>query len=179
MLPLQPGSKPVRYHVGVDASLSPDARHAVFASLESTARYQILIRDFPAATGQWKVSPHGGHAPRWSRDGRFVYYWTIGASAFADVEALRARGALAGADTLFRVQVDRTPAVVVHEPAMVAVVQTAGRAPWDLHPDGKRFIVAVQEANESASSDAAPATSRHVVVLNWFTELNEATNNRR
>jgi serine/threonine-protein kinase len=178
VLSLKPGAKPVRYHVGADASLSPDARHAAFAALESTMGYQVLIRDFPTAIGQWKVSPHGGLAPRWSRDGRFVYYWKLGV-ALADLDAVRPRGAVTSYDTLFRVQVVREPSVAVRAPEFVTVQQTAGRSAWDIHPDGKRFIVALQETEGPGSAGGAPATSRHVVVLNWFRELNELTNNRR
>jgi hypothetical protein len=178
MLPLAAGSSPARYHVGADASLSPDGRHAAFAVLEATTAFQILMRDFPTPVGQWRVSPYGGHAPRWSRDGRFVYYWKL-TSVFGVLEAASPLGAAVGVDTLFRVQVDRTPFVVVRSPELVTAQRTGGRAQWDLHPDGQRFIVVLQENDRSESAEGSRGTSRHVVVLNWFTELNELTTRQR
>jgi hypothetical protein len=182
-LSLSRGAKPVRYHAGSDASLSPDGRHAAFTFLESTPTPQVLIRDFPSAVGQWKVSPHGGQRPRWSRDGRFVYYWTFSTPGFSSdvlqIDGGRAGGLAVGFDSLFRAQVDRTSTVAVRAPELVTILRTGGLASWDLHPDGKRFIVAIPEGEEPGGSGGARGTSRHVVTLNWFTELNELTKNRR
>ena len=181
MLSLGPGSKPVRYHAGAEASLSPDGRHAALAMLEGTAS-QVLIRDFPTGAGQWRVSAHGGQRPRWSRDGRFVYYWKPGTPTLANVgpdfDAVRTQG-LTNLDTLFRARVDRAPGIVVRAPEVVAVMRAGGLASWDLHPDGKRFIVAVPDTEGAGAAGAQPGTSRHVIILNWFTELNELTDKRR
>jgi hypothetical protein len=76
---------------------------------------------------------------------------------------------------LFRVPVDRAPAIVVRPPELVTVQRAGDGAPWDLHPDGKQFLVAIPESDGSESTGVAQGTSRHVVVLNWFTELKELT----
>jgi Tol biopolymer transport system component len=57
------------------ASISPDGRWAAFISNES-GRNEINARPFPdaAAGGHWKVSSGGGQQPRWSGDGRTVFY---------------------------------------------------------------------------------------------------------
>jgi len=69
--------------------------------------------------------------------------------------------------------VDRTPAVVVRPPEVMATLDALGIQNWDLHPDGKSFIITVAAAAPSAAADtgATRAAPRHVVVLNWFTEL--------
>jgi Tol biopolymer transport system component len=177
MLSLEAGSKPVRYHAGAEASVSPDGRHAVFSVLESTPRYQVLIREFPTPVGQWKVPTSDGRSPRWSPDG-YVYYWKLGTNEGTAAALQPARGEV-GLDTLFRAQVDRDPSVVVRAPEVVTVQRLGIGALWDLHPDGKRYIVALPESDRSESADDSPAASRHVIVLNWFTELNQLTSARR
>lgn len=134
---------------------------------------EVLIRDFPTPVGQWKVSPQGGLRPRWSRDGRHIYYWKL-----ANLNPGNS-ASFESTDTLFRVQVDRSPSVVVRAPEFVAALRT-GRAFvwWDLHPDGRTFIVAIPNSDGSESSGGAPETSRHVVILNWFAELNELVSKR-
>ena len=174
-LSLDSGSTPQRYNAGSDASLSPDGRFAAITVLQTTAS-EVLIRDFPTPVGQWKVSPSGGLRPRWSRDGQFVHYWKAGTADEVDSQGVR--GFESSLDTLFRVRVERTPAVVVRAPEVVTVLRR-GLASWDLHPDGKRFIVAVPDRDGGRSTGISAETSRHVVILNWFTELNELTDRRR
>jgi len=103
-------------------------------------------------------------------------YWKAGTADEVDSQGVR--GFESSLDTLFRVRVERTPAVVVRAPEVVTVLRR-GLASWDLHPDGKRFIVAVPDRNGGRSTGISAETSRHVVILNWFTELNELTDRRR
>ncbi len=141
----------------IDLQVAVDGKLAAFAASESGAE-EIWIRDFPVPQGKWKVSPNGGSAPRWSPDGRAVYFWRTGSPD----------------DTLFRARVDRAPAVVVHAPEVVATLNAAGIQHWDLHPDGRRFIVAVAEVTVAAPAGGAagvPAVDRYLVVQNWFSEL--------
>ncbi len=140
----------------IDLQVSSDGKLAAFAASESGGE-EIWIRDFPVPQGKWKVSPHGGTAPRWAPDGRAVYFWRAGVPL----------------DSLFRARIDRSPNVIVHAPEVVATLDASGIQNWDLHPDGKRFIVAVTEgaAPASATGAAAPVTDRYLVIQNWFSEL--------
>jgi eukaryotic-like serine/threonine-protein kinase len=133
-----------------DMSLSPDGTLAVFAMTQRPGS-EIWIREFPNAVGQWKVSPSGGVAPRWSHDGQYVYYWKAATN-----------------DTLFRVRVQRTPAVVVRPPEAVATVRILGVQQWDLFPDDKRFVINTP-VSPTAVVDAS--TDRYVVTLNWLSTL--------
>jgi serine/threonine-protein kinase len=137
--------------------LSPDRKLLVFTSNE-TGDNQVWMRDFPVPQGKWNISRGGARAPRWSPDGRFVYFWRGGAPL----------------DTLFRARTDRTPTVVVHAPEVVAVVDAEGVQNWDLHPDGRRFIVAVAAGAPAATAAAAPQ-SRYLILQNWFGELRRLT----
>ena len=138
----------------IDLQVAADRKLAAFAASESGAE-EIWIRDFPVPQGKWKVA--AGSAPRWSPDGRDVYFWRGGPVV----------------DTLLRARVDRTPAVVVRAPVVVATLDAVGIQNWDLHPDGKRFIVAVPEAAAAVSPSAASAAgaNRYLVIQNWFGEL--------
>jgi eukaryotic-like serine/threonine-protein kinase len=54
-------------------SFSPDGRFLVYAS-DDSGRMEIYIRPYPGPDRRWQVSNEGGTHPRWSRDGRIVYY---------------------------------------------------------------------------------------------------------
>jgi serine/threonine-protein kinase len=136
--------------------LSPDGSFAAFDARESS-QFEIWLRDFPTPVGKWKVSPDGGQYPRWSPDGRYIYYWKTGPVV----------------DTLVRARVERVPSVVVRAPERVAMLDAAGVQNWDLHPDGKHFIVSVPDvrAPSTAASAVAEPTDRYLIVLNWFSQL--------
>jgi Tol biopolymer transport system component len=142
-----------------DATLSPDGKLVAFSARED-AQLNIWLRDFPTPVGKWKISPSAGNNPRWAPDGKSIYYVKLGT----------------GLDTLMRVQVDRTPSVVPRAPVVATTILRGiadGPGNWDLHPDGKHFIVAAPDP-----STVAPGVSdgsRFVVTLNWFTELRAAT----
>ena len=58
-----------------DPSFSPDGRWVAYSSNES-GTYEIYVRPFPAAGGRWQVSDGGGRFPRWSGDGKELFYRT-------------------------------------------------------------------------------------------------------
>ena len=55
------------------AQFSPDGRWVAFQS-NATGRYEIYARPFQAAGGNVPISTGGGVYPRWSRDGRELYF---------------------------------------------------------------------------------------------------------
>jgi Tol biopolymer transport system component len=150
-----------------DLQVSPDGRLATYTSVE-TGPADVWIRDFPVGQGKWRVSINGGRAPRWSPDGKDLYYWRIGAPTGS--------AATASTDSLFRVRVDRAPSVVVRNPQLLQTLRLAAPAAenWDLHPDGQRYIAVVSEQRPQVAPAAAPA-ARYVIVQNWFTELKVLT----
>ena len=52
---------------------SPDARWVVYETDES-GRPEVMAQPFPEPTGRWPVSTQGGAAPRWSADGKEIYF---------------------------------------------------------------------------------------------------------
>ena len=158
---VKPGATPQRYEGrgGNQSGLtrSPDGTLAAFSHSEADGGSDIWIREYPTPVSTWRATPTGGQYPRWSRDGNYVYFWKPGTPL----------------DTLLRVRVDRTPGVVVRPPEVMTIIDAMGIRNWDLHPDGKSFIVTVAGAAPSAAADtgATRAAPRYIVVLNWFTEL--------
>jgi eukaryotic-like serine/threonine-protein kinase len=155
------GSVPVSYLQSPfsewEPQLSPDRTLLAFTSNE-TGTDEVWMRDFPVPQGKWNISRGRGRAVRWSPDGRFVYFWRFGSPT----------------DTLIRVRIDRTPAVVLRAPELVAAINTNSVQNWDLHPDGRRFVVAVSVV-EAAAPAAVSRPARYLILENWFGELRRLT----
>ena len=52
---------------------SPDGHFVAYVAEES-GRPEIYVRPFPGPGQPWQVSQSGGKAPRWSRDGREIFF---------------------------------------------------------------------------------------------------------
>jgi eukaryotic-like serine/threonine-protein kinase len=159
-----PAGKPfpfVRNGIRRDARFSPGRagppRWIAYASQES-GRNEIYLRSFdpssptgsPANAGEWAVSRDGGVGPRWSGDGRQLFY-------------------LAPDRTVMVVDVTGNPASPTGIPR--ALFKPNGLQPrrpdlsfWDVSPDGKKFLFPIPVA---ANTAAVPFT----VVLNWTSLL--------
>ena len=57
----------------VAPALSPNGKWLAYVSLESGAP-EIYLTGFPDGSGKWQATPDGGNAPRWSRDGKKLFY---------------------------------------------------------------------------------------------------------
>ncbi|HSM07268.1 MAG TPA: protein kinase [Longimicrobiales bacterium] len=129
--------------------LSPDGSLAAYES-DETGITEIYVRGFPEPVGKRRISVGGGRDARWSADGDELYFW---------------RFVQNGPDSLFAVPLQREPDFVPGEPELLFVVDAFARG-WDVHPDG-RFLM-VQDVNNEWVGEP-----RYLVVLNWFTELEE------
>jgi Tol biopolymer transport system component len=72
-------SEPTPVHQGVasgetDAEVSPTGQWLAYESKE-TGENAIYVQPFPGPGPKVRVSERGGEFPRWSRDGRELYYW--------------------------------------------------------------------------------------------------------
>ena len=126
------------------AQFSPDGRWILYRSDES-GRSEIYIRDFapdrsPAFGDQkWTISRNGGDKPRWSADGKEVFY--IGADRMMTAVPIAVSG----------------KALQPGNPVPLFLTNLIGYTPYDVAPDG-RFLV-----NSLQDSQPQPIT----VVLNW------------
>jgi serine/threonine protein kinase len=74
-LPLEGDRKPALVlERGGNAKLSPDERWLAFQSGES-GTVQVYVVAFGGGQGKWQVSANGGIMPRWSKDGKELYYF--------------------------------------------------------------------------------------------------------
>jgi serine/threonine-protein kinase len=134
--------------------ISPDGKWMAYASNES-GQYEIYVRPFPEVNkGRWQVSTSGGRTPLWSPDGRELFYLN--------------------GDAVTRVSVEAEPTFKAGKPETLfrgTYVQTSTNdaQPWDISPDGKRFLM-MKEARAAPSTEAA--TRRQItIVVNWLEEL--------
>ncbi len=115
-----------------EPQFSPNGRWLAYTSDEST-EFEVYIRSFPDGGQRQKASEGGGGQPRWSPDGRELYYRnpSTGAAMAVDVTT----------DAALVVSSPRTQ----FASAMYGGFQTGYLRPtrhqWDVSPDGQRFLV--------------------------------------
>src|SRR5262249_47342260 len=126
---------------------SPDGRWIAYESNESGS-FEVYVRPFPAGAKSI-VSKGGGTQPRWSRDGKELYYVAPDTRLMAGTVAVSADGATIDA----KAPVPLFP---------VRLATGAGFAPGEpqyaVAPDGRFLLNTVAD-----ESNASPIT----VVLNW------------
>ena len=136
------------------ATLSPNGRWLAYTS-DETGQTQVYVAAYQARGAKALVSQGSGVEPRWSPDGRTLYYQ----GERDGVPYLYAVGVAAGAD--FAVT-GRTPLFDISqfEPA-------EPHANWDVSPDGTRFAMVQQ----------GPLTQM-VFVMNWPEEVRRQNGGR-
>ena len=149
-VPMKAGGerKPVPYlvtpAVEQQAQFSPDGRFVAYGSDQAGA-WEIYVQPFPDASGgKWMVSSGGGVEPRWSRDGKELFYFS--------------------GHTLMAVPVTLRPTFSVGTPVALfdAPIQpgySADSHRWQVTPDAQRFLLLA-----NAGKDQAPPLD---VVVNW------------
>jgi serine/threonine-protein kinase len=128
--------------------LSPDGRWMAYASNVS-GRFEVYVQPFPGPEGsRYQVSLAGGQSPRWSRDGRELFF----------VTDARPRRLLASV-------IHSSPAFTAEKPREVlpaAIDLPVGSTGYDVSPDGRRFLV----LRDVETPDRAVTSLQ--VVLNGF-----------
>jgi eukaryotic-like serine/threonine-protein kinase len=151
--------RPVPFHAGSGANsegrFSPDGRWVAFTSTDSGSP-EVQVLDFNSEAGASQltkdklivVSTGGGSKPRWSRDGKEIFY-------------------VSPDGTLMTVPVNTIGGFTPGEPQKLFHLPGAGqnysRIPYAVSNDGRRFLVAVPEGGQ--------AEGRVVVVANWMEAL--------
>jgi serine/threonine-protein kinase len=123
-------------------ALSPDGRWIAYSSSESGTS-QVEVRPFPNVKDRrWQISSRGGTYPKWSPDGRELFY-------------------LDGAGVM-RVAIATEPEFrpAIPERLFAWTNRGTGEKNWDVAPDG-RFLM----------KKVLPAEYTVNVVLNWVDEL--------
>ena len=143
--------------VEIDPAFSPDGRWIAYTSNES-GQSQIYVRPFPSGTGRWQISDSPGGYPRWSRDGRELFYRSDGGIMVATIEATGA-GLRTGKPQLLFKGSFRGGAAGLSLASNVF-------ADYDVAPDGKSFVMF-----PSGAGDHGDRAGLVTLVTNWFDEL--------
>ncbi|MDA2927430.1 protein kinase [Acidobacteria bacterium AH-259-G07] len=153
VLPLEGDRKPELFlgtrFAEVYPEFSPDGRWIAYMSNES-GRMEIYVRPFPGPGGKWQISTEGGRLPRWSPDGRELFYRNgnkmIAVAVRSEGESLRAG-----------------------KPRQLFEGSFPSLYPYpdyDITPDGKRFVMFKMDTEKEEA-----AFTHLNFVLNWFEEL--------
>jgi Tol biopolymer transport system component len=125
-----------------DARFSPDGLFIAYISDESgSGRYDVYVAPFPRGAKVRVSTAEGGRKPRWSLDGRELFY-------------------LSSDRRLIAVSVRTRPSL---ELGTAATLFTTGATTWsdfDVSPDGKRFIAIV-----------SPGEKPVAVVQHWISDV--------
>jgi eukaryotic-like serine/threonine-protein kinase len=131
-------------------AFSPDGRWLAYMSDESGSN-EVYVRPFPNPGGKWQVSTGGGGYPKWSRNGKELFYRTIDSKIM--VVTYTASGDSFRAD----------------KPQLWSPGQFTDRGGsfnFDLHPDGKRFAVL-----KASGTEQTPVVNKVSFIFNFFDEL--------
>ena len=129
-----------------NAEISPDGRWLAYES-NASGQNEIYVRPFPnVEDGQWLISSGGGTRPLWAPDGRELFYLAPGARLMA-----------------VDVQTEPSFAPGNAEEVFAGYYAPAGGRPYDISPDGERFLM----IKESAGVDS----TEFITVINWHEEL--------
>ncbi len=140
---VQPQSSQVRI---IQSRLSPDGHWLAYSSTESGPE-EIYITHFPSGKGKWQVSQGGATFPAWRGDSKEIYF--VGADG--DFHAV-------GVST----KNDELELEPVRTLFPTGNYTAPNGSPYDVAPDGKRFVFAMYPENKTAPL---------VLVSNWTGDL--------
>ena len=137
---------------------SPNGRWIAYSS-DASGDFEVYVRPYPVGPGQWRPSFDGGSQPRWSGDGRELFYRTNDGVMVVSVETEsesfghgRARELLRGSFLGGRRGMNLAGTVVLSD--------------YDVAPDGQSFVMFPRISTGIANNNVT-------LVLNWFEELKQ------
>jgi eukaryotic-like serine/threonine-protein kinase len=150
IVPLDPREKPRLLSVAntgtqTSGQFSPNGRFIAFTMLANGTPQNFVV-PFSGGNGMWQVSTDGGRWPRWSRDGKQLYFVSMRNEMMTvDIHEKGDRVEVGHPVRLFSFR----PSVRIYRLGMIG---------YDVSPDGKRFLLDV-----SADENNRPLT----VLQNW------------
>jgi serine/threonine-protein kinase len=133
------------------ATVHPDGRWMAYET-NATGRWEIVVERYPELGNREPISAGGGRDPRWSRDGRELFFSSEDGRQIFTVPVQAGTTFVAG-----------RPRVLLE----VAMIPPAGGdQSYDVAPDGRFLIIRDEGTDESGST--APSM---MLVQNWTEEL--------
>jgi eukaryotic-like serine/threonine-protein kinase len=121
--------------------ISADGKWIAYTS-NSTGRNEVYAQPFPSGSGRYRISFHGGDWPRWRRDGKELFYFTIAGAPDAAAVLSAYRGLLMSAIV--------NSSGAVFEPGNPREIVRAGAMNWphsggpyqtyDVSADGQKIL---------------------------------------
>ena len=158
--------------VETHAQISPDGKWIAYSSDLVGNRREVHVRPFPSGTGQWQISVAGGDWPRWRKDGKELYYHSIGpvaapqnggvASFIGPVSAVTVNGAGSSFE-------HTAPKPFVNVRALNFPHAGVEYHTYAISPDGQRFLYYqfVVPSPVTAQSSGLDHPSGLVIAMNW------------
>ncbi len=134
-----------------NGEISPNGRWLAYQSQsDESGRSEVYVRDFPGPGGMWQISRDGGREPRWSADGKELFFPNGDQLMVAAVDT----------DSGFRAGMPS----VLFEGFFPPLTGVGGFRSYTVSPDGQRFYMI-----KPSEKQARPT---HInVVVNWTREL--------
>jgi len=128
------------------ASLSPDGRWVAFTARQSGI-VQVFVQSFPPSGTPRQISVDGGRGPMWSRNGRTLFFRSVGRVSTVSAASIDTSRGLTWTSPRVLFEAD--------------VVNTF--ADYDVAPDGRLVMIA---------NDPEESSSPHFnIILNWAEEV--------
>jgi eukaryotic-like serine/threonine-protein kinase len=140
--------------------ISPNGRWMAYSSDESGG-LEVYVRPFPNVnSGKWKASTFGGLMQLWSKNGQELLYWADTTMMAVAIEAA----------STFKLGI---PKVLFERPPVWSNYMQIMGIPWDISPDGKRFLM-LKSLQRTGEAHAANVPRPKInIVLNWLEELKQ------
>ena len=153
IVPLDPNEKPRLLPIangGTQSSgqFSPDGKFIAFTMM-ANASLQVFVVPFSGGNGMWQVSTEGGRWPRWSRDGKQLYFLSM-RNEMMSVDIFKKGDSL---------EIGHPTRLFSFRPSLR--IYRGGMIGYDVNPDGKRFLLVA----------AADENSRPLTLLQNWTKL--------